>query len=108
MRHTHRSCGPPALCHAGELFAHCSNRASELDGGVDNCVAGKRACSTARVSTAVVRRTSGSHPDHHANPHAWACRWTASWPTSVRRAPLDPFDHELFVEPGTTWGNNHC
>jgi len=22
--------------------------------------------------------------------------------------PLDPFDHELFVEPGTTWGNNHC
>jgi hypothetical protein len=66
------------LCDAGEPCAHCSNRPWEFDDGVDNCVAGKRECSTTRVSTAVDRRTSGSHPDHHANPHAWACSWTAS------------------------------
>jgi hypothetical protein len=33
-----------------------------------------RACRSADV-----RRTSGSHSDQRANPHAWACRWTASW-----------------------------
>ena len=88
-RRTRRSCAPPALCGAGEPCAHWSNRPWEFDDEVDNCVAGKRACSTARVSRTLVRRTSGSHPDPHANPHAWAYRWTASWP-SVRRAATRP------------------
>src|SRR5207302_2784007 len=69
---TRRSCGRPTLCGAGVSCAHASNRLSACDDGVDNCVVGKRACSIVRVSRVVDRRTVGSHPDHHANPHAWA------------------------------------
>ena len=81
--------GAPALCGAGEPCAHWSNRRWGFDDGLDNCVVGKRACSTARVSRGVVRRTSSSRPDHHAKPHGWACRCTTSWP-SVRPAAARP------------------
>ena len=56
-RRTRRSCARPAFYDAGEPCVCCSNRPLEFDDGVDNCVAGKRECSTARVSRAVVRRT---------------------------------------------------
>src|SRR5579859_976090 len=78
-RRTRRSCARPVLCGAEVPCAEVSNRGWRFDGGAGNCVAGELAYSTLRAPTACLCRTPGSRPDHHGNPHAWACWWTASW-----------------------------
>jgi hypothetical protein len=87
IRRTRTRCAPPALCGAGVRCAPVSGRPWGFDGGAGNRAAGRHAYSTERATKASLRRTGRSRPNHHAKPHAWACRWTGSW-LSLGRAVL--------------------
>src|SRR5205807_3453079 len=69
---------PPPRGDAGAPDAGAAGRAGWLDDAGGRRAVGERVSNSVREMMRVRRRTPGSHPDHHANRHTWACRWALS------------------------------